>query len=180
MAQRIQQVHPFEPVADDRSRLLILGTFPSVRSRAEGFYYGHPRNRFWRVMEAVLQRAAPEAFPGRAAWLRSHRVALWDVLASCEIIGSSDASIRQEVPHDLPALLLGSGITAVFANGAAAGVLYRRHFADVGLPEAVVLPSTSPANAAWSLERLTSVWQPALRQALQSDNHHQSQGGSVR
>lgn len=175
-AQRIWQEHPFEPVADEQSRLLILGTFPSVRSRAEGFYYGHPRNRFWQVMEAVLEDTVPADIPGRAAWLKGHRVALWDVLASCEITGSSDASIHREAPNDIAGLLHGTGIRTVFANGAAAWSLYQRHFANVGLPEAVKLPSTSPANAAWSLERLVAAWRPALRQALHA---HQVQGGTL-
>ncbi len=166
MAEAARQPHPFEPVADKRSRLLILGSFPSVRSREEGFYYGHPRNRFWQVMEQVLEEPAPQDIPSKAAWLKRHRVALWDVLASCDIKGSSDASIRQETANDIPGLLSGSAIGWVFANGATAAALYRKHFDGMGLPAVQPLPSTSPANAAWSLPRLTTDWRGALRKAL--------------
>ena len=161
-----RQVHPFPPVADARARVLILGSFPSVRSRAVGFYYGHPRNRFWQVMAAVLEEPVPLDTQGRVAWLEQHGVALWDVLASCDIQGSSDASIQKAVPNDLRSLVFGSSIRSVFANGAAAGALYRRFFAQACLPAATVLPSTSPANAAWSLEHLVEAWRAAILPGL--------------
>lgn len=175
MADWKRQIHPFEPVTDEHSRVLILGSFPSVKSRAAGFYYGHPRNRFWQVMAAVLDEAAPDDISGRIAWLKRHRVALWDVLASCEIAGSSDASIRREVPNDIPGLLQACAILHVFANGTTAGALYRRHFAKPGLPPVHVLPSTSPANAAWSCERLTAAWHPAVLSALADAANNESQ-----
>ena len=157
-----KQVHPFAPVWDERSRILVLGTFPSVKSRENQFYYGHPQNRFWRVTAAVLGERVPDSIPQKQAMLLKHGVALWDVLESCEIAGSSDASIKQAVPNDIAALLRRTGIERVCCNGQTAGALYRRYCeAACGL-SAVVLPSTSPANAAWSAERLTEAWRQAL------------------
>lgn len=157
--QANHQVHPFEPVWDADSRLLILGSFPSVLSRQQAFYYGNPRNRFWEVLGKVFDSPVPRDVPKRREWLLRHGIALWDVLASCEIRGSSDASIQHAVVHDLAPLLEGSRISHIWLNGSTAGTHYRRHMAaDIGLP-AAVLPSTSPANAAWSLQRLVSAWQ---------------------
>ncbi len=152
--------HPFEPVCGDGAHTLILGTFPSVRSRAEGFYYGHPRNRFWAVLAAVYGEAVPQSIPDKKRLLLSHGLALWDVLAACEIDGSADASIRDAVPNDIPALAARFGIRRVLANGQTAGRLYRQ--AGFPLP-CTILPSTSPANAAWSLDALTAAWGQALR-----------------
>ncbi len=157
-----QQIHPFPPVYSSQSRLLILGTFPSVLSRANAFYYGNPNNRFWPVVAALLGQPVPETVAQKKALLLSHGIALWDVLASCQIQGSSDASIRDAQPNDIPGLLHQTAISRVFANGQAAGRLYGRFFADPGLPTAQVLPSTSPANAAWSMERLIDAWQVVL------------------
>ncbi len=152
-------VHPFEPVCGDGAHTLILGTFPSVRSRAEGFYYGHPRNRFWAVLAAVYGVPVPESIPDKRALLISHGLALWDVLASCEITGSADASIRDAVPNDIPGLAARAGIRRILANGQTAGRLYAR----AGFPfPCTVLPSTSPANAAVSLQALTEIWAQAL------------------
>ncbi len=155
-------VHPFEPVWNGQSRVLILGTFPSVRSREVGFYYGHPQNRFWRVLEALYGEPVPPDTDGRRAYVLSHGLALWDVLAACDIDKSSDASIRSPVANDVPALLGQSGIERIICNGQRAYALYRRHLEKAcGLP-ARALPSTSPANAAWSLERLTEAWRILL------------------
>ena len=150
--------HPIPPVCDGNSRILILGSFPSVKSREQGFFYGHPQNRFWRVLAAVFCDEVPMTVPERRAFLLRHGVALWDVIAACEIEGSADASIRQTAPNDLRPILEGARIEAVFANGQTAGKLYRRYDEPrLGIP-ARVLPSTSPANAAWSLDRLTEAW----------------------
>ena len=154
--------HGFEPVFDERSRVLMLGSFPSVLSRANDFYYGNPRNRFWQVMAHVLGEPVPEGIPAKRAMLLAHGVALWDVIHSCDIRGSSDASIRNVVPADVGGITRFSPIETIICNGATAGRLYRRYLEPVcGMP-ATVLPSTSPANAAWTLERLDEAWGEAL------------------
>ncbi len=151
-------VHPIAPVFDEGSRVLILGSFPSVKSREEGFFYGHPQNRFWRVLAAVFDARVPETAEEKRAFLLAHHIALWDVIASCEITGSSDASIRNAVPNDLSRLLAGAPIARIYVNGKTAERYYRRYQLPVTKREAVTLPSTSPANAAWSLERLVGAW----------------------
>ena len=157
--------HPFEPVWDEHSRVLVLGTFPSVKSRENAFYYGHPQNRFWRVLATMFQEAVPQSVADKRALLLRHGVALWDVLASCDITGSADGSIRHPVPNDIAALLAKAPIRQVFANGQTAANLYRRWCEpQTGLP-VTALPSTSPANAAWSVARLAQGWQ-ALSDAL--------------
>ncbi|MCI6908733.1 MAG: DNA-deoxyinosine glycosylase [Eubacteriales bacterium] len=151
--------HPFAPVCGEGARLLILGSFPSVRSREEGFYYGHPRNRFWQVLARIYGEPVPASVPEKRALLFSHGLALWDVVSSCRVTGSSDASIREAEPNDIPGLCAASGITRVFANGRTAAALYRRAGFS---PEITVLPSTSPANAAWSVSALADAWGKAL------------------
>ena len=154
--------HPFPPVAGPDSRVLILGSFPSVRSREEGFFYGHPRNRFWPLMAALYGEDTPQTISGRRDLILRHGLALWDVIASCRIEGSSDASVRDAAPVDIRRVLDAADIRHVVCNGALAGKLYARYLQQaVGL-EAVIAPSTSPANAAWSLARLIPVWQDAL------------------
>lgn len=154
--------HPFPPVAGPDSRVLILGSFPSVRSREEGFFYGHPRNRFWPLMAALYGEETPQTIPERRAMILRHGLALWDVIASCHIEGSSDASVRNAVPVDISRVLGVADIRRVVCNGTLAGKLYARYLQQaVGL-ETIIAPSTSPANAAWSLARLLPVWQDAL------------------
>lgn len=159
------QIHAIAPVYDADSRVLLLGSFPSVRSRADGFFYAHPQNRFWKVLAALFSCPVPETVEEKTALLHAQHLAVWDVCASCTVSGSSDASISDVVPNDVPALLQKTRIGAVFANGAAAAALYRR-FLEIpcGLC-AVCLPSTSPANAAYSLEKLVEKW-ACLRDAL--------------
>ena len=160
--------HGFEPVFDERSRVLVLGSFPSVLSRANDFYYGNPRNRFWRVMAKVLSEPLPADadIPAKRALLLAHGVALWDVVGSCDVRGSSDASIKNAVPVDVARITSACDIRAVLCNGATAGRLYHRWLEPAcGLP-AQVLPSTSPANAAWDLDRLASAWSCALTPLL--------------
>lgn len=159
-------VHPFPPVWDAGCRVLVLGSFPSVLSRANAFYYGNPRNRFWQVLSRVWGEAVPEDIPGRKAWLLGHHVALWDALASCEIRGSADAAIQNAVANDLSELFRRSRIRHVFLNGRAAA-RYAQPQAEAGGMPFTVLPSTSPANAAWGLERLAGAWQ-AVRRAVQA------------
>lgn len=154
--------HPFGPLWGADSEILILGTFPSVKSRENAFYYGHPQNRFWRVLAAVFGDDAPVSIPEKTAFLLRRRVALWDVAARCEIRGSADASLRLLAPSNLAPIFAGADIRRVFANGTAAGRLYRRHLEPVTRREITVLPSTSPANAAWTLPRLTEAWRVIL------------------
>lgn len=162
MPQAGRVIHTFDPIWDEKSRALILGTMPSPVSRDENFYYCHPRNRFWRVLAAVFGEFVPEKIDDKKRLLLNSGVALWDVLASCEIEGAADASIKNPVPNDIAGLVSKSGIKRVLLNGRTAGALYDQHCAHaVSLP-ASCLPSTSPANAAWSLERLTEEWRRGL------------------
>ena len=154
--------HPIPPFCEAGASVLILGSFPSVKSRESGFFYGHPQNRFWRVLAAVFEDAVPATVEAKKAFLAAHRVALWDVIASCRIEGSADSSIRDVVPNDIASLLTSHSIRAIFTNGKTAQTLYDKHiFPTLGLP-AVCLPSTSPANAAWSVEKLTEVWREII------------------
>jgi len=150
--------HPFPPVVDSHSRILILGSFPSVKSREVRFFYGHPQNRFWRVLAAVWESPVPETTEERRAFLLTHRVALWDVIASCEITGSADSSIKEVVPNDLSRILDCAKIERIYVNGKTAERFYRRYLRKSTGREAICLPSTSPANAAWSLQQLVEAW----------------------
>lgn len=154
--------HIFGPVFDARSRVLILGSFPSAMSRAQQFYYGHPRNRFWPVIASVLGEPVPETVAERRAMVLRRGVALWDAIEECDIQGSSDASIRNAVPTDLSRILEVAPIRAIFVNGAAAARVYDRYQRPRTGREALRLPSTSPANAAWSLERLIEAWRAVM------------------
>lgn len=150
--------HSFAPVFDERSRILILGSLPSVKSREEGFYYGHPRNRFWKVLAQITGEELPREIGEKKAVLLKHGIAIWDVIASCDIIGSSDSSIKNVEPVDIERVMGNSRIERIYANGRTAGKLYRKYLQPItGMP-AVELPSTSPANAAWNLERLVEEW----------------------
>ena len=151
-------VHPIPPVFDRDSRILILGSFPSRKSREEGFFYGHPQNRFWRVTAAVFGEPVPHSVEEKKAFLLRNHIALWDVIRSCEIDGSSDASIRNAEVNDLGLILGSADIRAVFVNGKTAYMYYRRYAQPLTGRPAVCLPSTSPANAAWDVGRLTDAW----------------------
>ena len=151
--------HEFPPVYDENSRILILGSFPSVKSREQQFYYGHPQNRFWKILTAVFGEEIPETVEGRIVWLHEHRIALWDVIEECDILGSSDASIRSVVPTDVAEILKTADIGHIYVNGGTAYRLFQRYQQKICGREAVRLPSTSPANAGWSLERLIEAWQ---------------------
>ena len=156
----------FEPVFDKDSRILILGSLPSVRSREQGFYYGHPRNRFWRLVADLVNKPEPESIEEKKALLLSSHIAVWDVIKECDIIGSSDQSIKNAVAADIRPLLESTDIKAVFLNGSAAGRLYERYIMPQVNICAVTLPSTSPANAAWSFERLCEKWQSEIGKYL--------------
>ena len=155
-------IHPIPPVFDRNSKILILGSFPSVKSREGHFFYHHPQNRFWKTLAGVLDVPVPDTIAEKKAFLLSHRIALWDVIASCSIEGSSDSSIRDVVPNDLSVILSTADIRAIFCNGKTSWNYYRKYQEAVtGIP-AVSLPSTSPANAAWSLEKLKGAWNVIL------------------
>ncbi len=154
--------HPFPPLFDGNARILILGSFPSVKSREQLFFYGHPQNRFWRVMAAVLGEETPQSIPEKKAMLLTHGVALWDSIGRCEIEGSSDASIGSVVPNDLRPIFSACEIRQVFCNGKKSHEMYHRYCEPLSARPAICLPSTSPANAAWSLERLTAAWREQL------------------
>ena len=155
-------IHSIEPVFDTKSRVLILGTMPSPKSREVQFYYGHPQNRFWRVLAAVLGEEVPQSVPEKKAMLLRHRIALWDVLAECEITGASDSSIRNPVANDLSVILDHAPVQAVFTTGATAWKLYTRLQKPHTGIEAVRLPSTSPANCAVKMEALTEAYKAIL------------------
>ena len=156
-------VHSFEPVYDKDSEILILGTLPSVKSRENNFYYGHKQNRFWKVLATLLKEPVPETIEEKKAILLAHHIAIWDVIQSCDIKGSSDSSIKNVAPTDLRMILEKTNITRIYANGNKAGQLYKRYQFSVTGIEATVLPSTSPANAAWSLARLCETWGAILQ-----------------
>jgi hypoxanthine-DNA glycosylase len=160
--QRIEIVHPFPPFFRPDSHILILGSFPSVKSREQMFFYGHPQNRFWRVLAAVFADETPVSIPEKQAFLARHRVALWDSIGRCSIEGSSDSSIRDVVPNDLSVILNAAPIAAIFCNGKQSFDCYNRYILPVLGRKAEVLPSTSPANAAWSFERLVAEWRRIL------------------
>lgn len=165
----MRQFHTFAPVFDASSRVLILGSFPSVRSREEGFYYGHPRNRFWKVISELLCEPLPLTIPEKRELLLKSRIALWDVCSSCEITGSSDATISKVVPNDLSLLLTTAKISLICTNGRTADKLYRRFVRNIDIPERC-LPSTSPANAAWTVDRLISEWN-IIKEVICNDQH---------
>lgn len=150
--------HPFPPLFGPDSDTLILGSFPSVKSREAMFFYGHPQNRFWRVLATLYGESVPQTINEKKALILSHRLALWDSIASCEITGSSDASIRNAVPTDLSTILANSNVTRIFCNGAQSYRIYCKYQLHRTGIEAVKLPSTSPANAACSLDKLIEAW----------------------
>lgn len=175
MAEYRHIEHGFDPVFDERSRILVLGSFPSVLSRANAFFYGNPQNRFWRVIAACTGETVPpnegeplapgappatlsQSIEAKRALLIRHRIALWDVIESCDIKGSSDASIKNVMPAHIERICDAAPIERVVVNGATAGRLYRRYLEAQVSIKAEVLPSTSPANASWSLERLIARW----------------------
>ncbi len=151
--------HDFEPVFDENSKVLILGTFPSVKSRENQFYYGHPQNRFWKVIAGLTESEVPQTIEEKKKLLLEHGIAIWDVIESCDIIGSSDSSIKNVVPADIERVVANSKIENIYANGGTAKKLYEKYSQKKTGREIIGLPSTSPANAAYSLERLLECWQ---------------------
>lgn len=156
-------IHPFAPVFDKNCKILILGSFPSVKSREISFYYGHPQNRFWKVMAALLDYTVPQTTEEKKRMLLQNHIALWDTLHSCEIEGSADNTIQNPVPNDIASLLNGSAVRRIYFNGNASGKLYKKYVSPKPDIPGVILPSTSPANAQYSLFRLTEVWKEKIK-----------------
>ncbi|HEY5556859.1 DNA-deoxyinosine glycosylase [Acetobacterium sp.] len=155
-------IHTFGPVYNEKSRILILGSFPSVKSREASFYYQHPQNRFWKVISAIIDVPTPETIGEEKAMLLRNTIAVWDVIYSCDINGSSDSSIKNVVPNDIAKVLNETGIETVYANGGKAYELYNHYCYKSTNKKIIKLPSTSPANARYSLARLIECWKTEI------------------
>lgn len=151
-------VHPVEALFNENSKILILGTFPSVKSREVKFFYGHPQNRFWRVMARLCDAELPQTVEDKKNLILDNHFALWDVIHSCDVEGSADSSIKNVVPNDISVILKNSKVSRIFVNGKKAESLYKKYLEKETGITAVCLPSTSPANALWSEDRLTEYW----------------------
>lgn len=150
--------HTFEPIFDKNSEILVLGSFPSVKSRENNFYYAHPQNRFWRVVASVYSCPVPSSVEEKKNMLLSNKIAVWDVIRSCEITGSADSTIKSVIPNDLSEILSVADIKKIYANGKTAQSLYNKYIKKNTGIDIISLPSTSPANAAYSLEKLIKEW----------------------
>ena len=159
--------HTFSPVYNEESRILILCSFPSVKSRENQFYYGHPQNRFWKLIAEIFNEPVPQTIEKKKDLLLTHQIAVWDVIDSCDIVGSSDSSIKNVVPNYMNVILSGADIQGIFANGGKAHQLFVKYCNKEGMPPLGKLPSTSPANAAWNFERLTAEWKAAFGMYLE-------------
>ena len=162
MSQTANIIHPIPPLYDADSRILILGSFPSVKSREAMFFYGHPQNRFWPLLARLFDESVPQSIPEKRELALRHNIALWDSIHSCTISGSSDSSIRDVVPNDLSVILDNSRVERIFCNGATSHRLYMKYIFPLTGIEAVKLPSTSPANAAFGMDRLVDKWKEIL------------------
>lgn len=154
----MRQNHTIGSLYNENSKILILGSFPSVKSREQGFFYGHPQNRFWKVLSTVLNQPLPTSIDEKKEFILNNKIALWDVIASCEIKGSSDSSIKNVVPNNINEILNNSKVKTIFTNGKLAFNLYNKYIFEKTNIAAISLPSTSPANAAFSLDRLCDEW----------------------
>ena len=150
--------HPFGPLFNEDSRVLILGSFPSVKSREQNFFYGHPQNRFWKVIAAVNGQPVPQSIEDKKKLILTNGLALWDSIASCEITGSSDASIKNARTNDIRIILDNCSIERIYCNGRKSHELYRKYIEPQTGREAICLPSTSPANAQWTFDMLIEAW----------------------
>ncbi len=166
MTSTTHLTHPFGPLYDENSKVLILGSFPSVKSRAQNFFYGHPQNRFWKVIAAIFDEPVPgtgaDAIPDKRRLILNHHLALWDSIASCDIVGSSDSSIRNARANDISIILENAPVKGIFCNGNKSFELYNKFIASTTGREAICLPSTSPANAQWTLDKLITQWSVIL------------------
>ena len=155
--------HNIEPVFDKRSRILILGSFPSVKSREQKFFYGHPQNRFWKMLAIILESEEPADIEEKKKLLLDNQIAIWDVIAGCEISGSADSSISEVTVNDLSVILDHSPVEKILCNGSTAYKLYEKHLYPLTGLQALKMPSTSPANAVWSLQKLAQAWGEEIR-----------------
>ena len=158
MSEQQKIIHPIPPMYDENCRILILGSFPSVKSREAMFFYGHPQNRFWPLLARLFDEPVPQTIGEKRTLALSHHIAMWDTIHSCTITGSSDSSIRDVIPNDLSVILKNSAVEHIFCNGATSHKLYMKYIYPTTGIEAVKLPSTSPANAAFNIERLADSW----------------------
>lgn len=154
----MKQLHNIPPLYNKESQVLILGSFPSVKSREQAFFYGHPQNRFWRVIANIFESEVPITVEDKKRLILNNHLALWDVIAECEITGSSDSSIKNVIPNDIGKILADSNIKTIFLNGRTAEKYYIRYTEPLINKKAICLPSTSPANAAWSISKLCEEW----------------------
>lgn len=154
--------HEFGPVYDEKSEILILGSFPSVKSREMQFYYGHPQNRFWKVLANILEADVPVSIEEKKTFLLDNHIALWDVIESCSIIASSDTSIKDVIVNDFSRILAESNVTKIYVNGTKAYELYHKYAEKKTGIKATKLPSTSPANAAWRFDKLCVTWKEKI------------------
>ncbi len=152
------EIHPINPVWDTNSKILILGSFPSVLSRKSHFFYGHPKNRFWKILANLSNEKEPLTIDDKKSLLLNNKIAVWDVIKSCDIKGSADSSIQNVVSNDLDSILKNSEIKMIFTNGQTAYKLYQKHLFKKTNIEPILLPSSSPANAKYSLEDLINEW----------------------
>ncbi|MBR4421956.1 MAG: DNA-deoxyinosine glycosylase [Erysipelotrichaceae bacterium] len=158
MKTKEKVLHPIPPLYDERSKILILGSFPSVKSRETGFFYGHPQNRFWKVIASICEEEVPQSIEEKKELLYHHGIALWDVIGECRIKGSADASIEDVKINDLNVILRNADIRQIFVNGKTAEKMYLRHAEAIYQRKAICLPSTSPANATFNLDKLIEAW----------------------
>lgn len=162
MAEYTHIIRNFGPVYDADSKVLILGSFPSVKSREQAFFYGHKQNRFWPLMGRLLNTEIPDDIQRRRELMLQSKIALWDVIEECDIIGSSDSSIKNVIPVDIMRILNSADIRGIFCNGNTSYALYMKYLYPISQISAHKLPSTSPANAAWNIERLYEEWKVIL------------------
>ena len=179
--------HGFGPFFDEDSEVLVLGSFPSVKSREQQFYYGHPQNRFWRLMtilyecggdiRRVSEQSVPKTKVEKQAFAKKHHIALWDVIASCDIEGSADSSIRNAEVNDLSKIIPKTSVRKILVNGGTACKLFEKQMMpqaiELGIPmeNCMKMPSTSPANAQWSMQRLLEAWGEALNEVVMGEQH---------
>ena len=161
--QYTSQIHNIEPIWDCNSRILILGSFPSVKSREMAFFYGHPQNRFWKVIANIYEEELPKTIDEKKEMLLKHKIAIWDVIKSCDIIGSADNSIKNVVPNKLDIIFKNANIENIYVNGNQALNLYNKYLLPIIKIKATLLPSTSPANATYSFEKLCTIWQAKIK-----------------
>ena len=161
-AKKQHVLHPIPPTFDEQSKILILGSFPSVKSREMMYFYGHPQNRFWKVVAGLFDEPVPMTVEERRQFLLAHHIAAWDVIGACDIVGSADSTIEKVVPNDLSEILKTAKIRHIYVNGRKAEEMFIRFQEERTGRKAVCLPSTSPANAAWSLEKLMDAWKVIL------------------